>query len=93
MSRNAISAADRVEILVLVDNVTDNLSSVPGNVENEWPRLRKRGIRSARSCSIRPAGTLPREISAIKSVRKPPMLIRNSTVSTAATNWLNCMNR
>lgn len=37
-------AADRVEILVLVDNVTDNLSSVPGYVENEWPRLWKRGM-------------------------------------------------
>jgi 7,8-dihydropterin-6-yl-methyl-4-(beta-D-ribofuranosyl)aminobenzene 5'-phosphate synthase len=44
-SRGTISAADRVEILVLVDNVTDNLSSVPGEVENEWPRLWKRGMR------------------------------------------------
>ena len=44
-SRETISAADRVEILVLVDNVTDNLSSVPGEVENEWPRLWKRGMR------------------------------------------------
>ena len=39
----ALVAADRVEILVLVDNVTDNLSSVPAYVENEWPRLMKRG--------------------------------------------------
>ena len=38
-------AADRIEILVLVDNVTDNLSSVPSHVENEWPRLWKRGMR------------------------------------------------
>ena len=45
MGRKVIAAADRVEILVLVDNVTDNLSSVPGDVENEWPRLRKRGLR------------------------------------------------
>jgi len=45
MSRDVISAADRVEILVLVDNTTDNLSSVPGTVENEWPRLWKRGMR------------------------------------------------
>lgn len=37
-------AADRIEILVLVDNVTDNLSSVPAYVENEWPRLWKRGM-------------------------------------------------
>ena len=40
-----IAAADRVEVLVLVDNVTDNLSLVPGYVENEWPRLWKRGLR------------------------------------------------
>ena len=48
---DTIAAADRVEILVLVDNTTDNLSSVPSNVENEWPRLRKRGMRElAGSC-------------------------------------------
>lgn len=40
-----LAAADRVEILVLVDNVTDNLSTVPGYVENELPRLWKRGLR------------------------------------------------
>jgi 7,8-dihydropterin-6-yl-methyl-4-(beta-D-ribofuranosyl)aminobenzene 5'-phosphate synthase len=40
-----LAEADRVEVLVLVDNVTDNLSSVPGYVENELPRLWKRGLR------------------------------------------------
>jgi 7,8-dihydropterin-6-yl-methyl-4-(beta-D-ribofuranosyl)aminobenzene 5'-phosphate synthase len=40
-----LAAADRVEVLVLVDNVTDNLSSVPDYVENEVPRLVKRGLR------------------------------------------------
>jgi len=40
-----LAAADRVEVLVLVDNVTDNLSTVPGYVENELPRLWKRGLR------------------------------------------------
>lgn len=40
----ALVAADKLEILVLVDNVTDNLSSVPAYVENEWPRLWKRGM-------------------------------------------------
>ena len=39
------AAADRIEVLVLVDNVTDNLSSVPAYVENEIPRLVKRGLR------------------------------------------------
>jgi 7,8-dihydropterin-6-yl-methyl-4-(beta-D-ribofuranosyl)aminobenzene 5'-phosphate synthase len=38
--------ADRVEALILVDNVTDNLSSTPLFVENELPRLRRRGMRS-----------------------------------------------
>lgn len=36
---------DRVEVLMLVDNVTDNLSSVPAYVETEMPRLWKRGLR------------------------------------------------
>jgi len=39
------AAADRVEVLVLVDNVTDNLSLVPSYVENELPRLWSRGLR------------------------------------------------
>ena len=42
---NDLSLADRVEILVLVDNVTDNLSTVPKYVENELPRLGRRGLR------------------------------------------------
>jgi 7,8-dihydropterin-6-yl-methyl-4-(beta-D-ribofuranosyl)aminobenzene 5'-phosphate synthase len=40
-----LATADRVEILVLVDNVTDNLSSAPNYVENELPRLWNRGLR------------------------------------------------
>jgi 7,8-dihydropterin-6-yl-methyl-4-(beta-D-ribofuranosyl)aminobenzene 5'-phosphate synthase len=40
-----LAAADRIEILVLVDNVTDSLSSVPAYVENEFPRLWKTGLR------------------------------------------------
>jgi 7,8-dihydropterin-6-yl-methyl-4-(beta-D-ribofuranosyl)aminobenzene 5'-phosphate synthase len=40
-----LAAADRVEVLVLVDNATDNLSSVPSYVENELPRLWRRGLR------------------------------------------------
>ena len=40
-----MDAADRVEVLVLVDNVTDNLSSVPAYVDNEVPRLWQRGLR------------------------------------------------
>jgi 7,8-dihydropterin-6-yl-methyl-4-(beta-D-ribofuranosyl)aminobenzene 5'-phosphate synthase len=40
-----LDVADRIEVLVLVDNVTDNLSSVPRFVENEVPRLARRGLR------------------------------------------------
>jgi len=40
-----LAAADRVEILVLVDNVTDNLSSAPDYVENEFRRFWRRGGR------------------------------------------------
>ena len=40
-----LAEADRVEVLVLVDNVTDNLSTVPDYVDNELPRLWKRGLR------------------------------------------------
>lgn len=40
-----LAAADKIEVLVLVDNVTDNLSSVPDYVENEFPRLWKAGLR------------------------------------------------
>ena len=40
-----LGVADRVEVLILVDNVTDSLSSVPAYVENEFPRLWKKGLR------------------------------------------------
>jgi 7,8-dihydropterin-6-yl-methyl-4-(beta-D-ribofuranosyl)aminobenzene 5'-phosphate synthase len=38
-------ACERLEILVLVDNVTDSLSSVPSFVTREWPLLQRRGLR------------------------------------------------
>jgi len=41
-----LAEAERVEVLILVDNVTDNLSSTPLFVENEWPRLWSRGMRA-----------------------------------------------
>ncbi|HEY2929843.1 MBL fold metallo-hydrolase [Piscinibacter sp.] len=40
-----LSEADRVEVIVLVDNVTDNLSLVPAYVETEMARQWKRGLR------------------------------------------------
>jgi len=36
---------DRVEVHVLVDNVTDSLSTVPSNVENEWSYLWRNGMK------------------------------------------------
>jgi 7,8-dihydropterin-6-yl-methyl-4-(beta-D-ribofuranosyl)aminobenzene 5'-phosphate synthase len=38
--------ADRVEVLILVDNQVDSLSTAPAYVENEWARLWRRGHRS-----------------------------------------------
>src|SRR4051794_1839378 len=40
-----LAPVDRLEVLILVDNVTDNLSSVPSFVENETGRLWRRGWR------------------------------------------------
>jgi len=41
----APAIVDSVEILVLVDNATDTLSTVPSYVENELPRLLRRGMK------------------------------------------------
>ena len=43
---SGVKIADSVEVLVLVDNVTDNLSSVPSFVETEFAALgrRRRGV-------------------------------------------------
>lgn len=45
MPERELLTVDRIEVLVLVDNVTDNLSSTPNHVENEFSRLWKRGLR------------------------------------------------
>ena len=61
-----LGVADRVEVLILVDNVTDSLSSVPAYVENEFPRLWKQGsatlVRSA-ACAARRMVFLARSLS------------------------------
>jgi 7,8-dihydropterin-6-yl-methyl-4-(beta-D-ribofuranosyl)aminobenzene 5'-phosphate synthase len=41
----ALAPVDRLEVLILVDNVTDNLSSAPSFVEPEMGRLWRRGLR------------------------------------------------
>lgn len=40
-----LAAVDRLEVDVLVDNVTDSLSSTPGFVTREWTQLQRRGMR------------------------------------------------
>ena len=39
------SAVERVEVHILVDNVTDSLSTVPSHVENEWSYLWRNGMK------------------------------------------------
>jgi hypothetical protein len=41
----SFTAADRIEVHVLVDNVTDRLSTVPSYVENEWSYLWRNGVK------------------------------------------------
>ena len=40
-----LTPVDRIEVQVLVDNVTDSLSTVPANVTLEWPALMRAGMR------------------------------------------------
>ncbi len=40
-----LTPVDRLEVLVLVDNVTDNLSTVPSYVETEMASQWRRGMR------------------------------------------------
>jgi 7,8-dihydropterin-6-yl-methyl-4-(beta-D-ribofuranosyl)aminobenzene 5'-phosphate synthase len=40
-----VQAADRLDIQVLVDNVTDSLSSTPSFVTREWTQLQRQGMR------------------------------------------------
>ena len=40
-----IEAVDRLEFRVLIDNVTDSLSTAPPNGTLEWPALMRAGMR------------------------------------------------
>lgn len=44
MAPPSLVAADTVEVQVLVDNVTDNLSTLPKGVTHEWAQLIRRGL-------------------------------------------------
>jgi 7,8-dihydropterin-6-yl-methyl-4-(beta-D-ribofuranosyl)aminobenzene 5'-phosphate synthase len=41
----SIQPVDRIEVHVLVDNVTGSLSRVPSHVENEWSYLWRQGMK------------------------------------------------
>jgi 7,8-dihydropterin-6-yl-methyl-4-(beta-D-ribofuranosyl)aminobenzene 5'-phosphate synthase len=47
-----ISEVDRLEVQVLVDNVTDSLSSTPPFVTREWPALVRKGMRRVAGASL-----------------------------------------
>ncbi len=47
-----LQAADRLDIQVLVDNVTDSLSSAPGFVAREWGQLQRQGMRLMTGASL-----------------------------------------
>src|SRR5205085_11958344 len=40
-----LQPVDRLEFQILIDNVTDSLSTVPSNVTLEWPALMRAGMR------------------------------------------------
>jgi len=41
---NRLQPVDRIEVLVLIDNKTDSLSSVPAHTRLEWQNLMKAGM-------------------------------------------------
>lgn len=41
----ALQPVDRLEFQILIDNVTDSLSTAPPNVTLEWPALMRAGMR------------------------------------------------
>ena len=91
-----LAVADRVEILVLVDNVTDSLSSVPEFVENEFRRFWTRGVESClagvcvarrMACpvpSLHGVATLPRP-SCLTPV--PMRRCSNETLNASGSTW------
>ncbi len=42
---STLAPVDRIKVQVIIDNVTDSLSSTPKFVTNEWPNLFKAGLR------------------------------------------------
>ena len=48
----SLTEVDRLEVQVLVDNVTDSLSSTPPFVTREWPALVRKGMRRVAGASL-----------------------------------------
>ncbi len=44
---NSLTPVDRLDVLILVDNTTDGLSTTPGNVESEFASVTRRGLRAS----------------------------------------------
>ena len=49
---DALQPVDRIDIQVLVDNVTDSLSSTPSFVTREWTTLQRQGMRITSGASL-----------------------------------------
>ena len=49
---NALQPVDRIEIQVLVDNVTDSLSSTPSFVTREWSIIQRLGMKLTTGASL-----------------------------------------
>jgi 7,8-dihydropterin-6-yl-methyl-4-(beta-D-ribofuranosyl)aminobenzene 5'-phosphate synthase len=52
MNAPALTEVDSLEVQVLVDNVTDSLSSTPAFVTREWPALVRKGMRRVAGASL-----------------------------------------
>ncbi|MBO1906346.1 hypothetical protein J4G37_15740 [Microvirga sp. 3-52] len=84
---------DRVEVRVLVDNVTDSLSTVPSYVENEWSYLRWNGMtRLSGRCTCCAAHGLSCLITAHRGERRHTILFDTGPESPSATS-ATCSSR
>jgi 7,8-dihydropterin-6-yl-methyl-4-(beta-D-ribofuranosyl)aminobenzene 5'-phosphate synthase len=79
-----LEPVDRIEIQVLVDNVTDSLSTVPPNVTLEWPALMRAGMRElAGSCQCCANHGLSLVITAYRGGARHTMLFDGGPVEFA----------
>ena len=80
----SLEPVDRIEVQVLVDNVTDSLSTVPPNVTLEWPALMRAGMRElAGSCQCCANHGLSLVITAYRGGARHTMLFDGGPVEFA----------